>query len=141
MTDLLTLAREHDLPPRWDGFAVVWKPWQTPPPVFVCPPIRDNDVCTSCRLPRYHRGRPRWQTAVGLVCDRAWLDHDDYTRQQARRDRLPEHLRHEVRTRWWRRLHATRCVHCDHDVVTDTQTGQVWDLDHTDYGDEGSTAP
>lgn len=39
-----------------------------------------------------------------------------------------------------RRLHATRCV-CGHDQVYDLETDECWDLDDTDYGDEGSVDP
>lgn len=38
------------------------------------------------------------------------------------------------------RLHAFRCTDCKHDVVWDRDTDEWWTLDHTDYGDEGSTA-
>jgi len=39
------------------------------------------------------------------------------------------------------RLDAFRCPDCHHDVVSDMQTGEVWDLDLSDYGDAGSTDP
>lgn len=41
----------------------------------------------------------------------------------------------------FRRLTAFRCPDCGHDTVADADTGEVWDLDPTDYQDEGSTAP
>jgi hypothetical protein len=36
-------------------------------------------------------------------------------------------------------LTATRCPHCAHDQVYDFETGELYDLEASDYGDEGST--
>ena len=46
MSDLLTMLREHDLPPRWDGLAVVWEGWQYAPPVHWCSArlVRDEAI-------------------------------------------------------------------------------------------------
>lgn len=41
----------------------------------------------------------------------------------------------------FRDIYAARCRHCWHDVVTDTRTGERWDLDPSDYGPAGSTNP
>lgn len=35
-------------------------------------------------------------------------------------------------------LIASRCRHCGHDQVTETQTWQTWDLEPEDYTDAGS---
>lgn len=40
-----------------------------------------------------------------------------------------------------RTLHASRCVGCGHDQVLDTETNELWDLDDSDYGPDGSVAP
>ena len=137
MTDLLTLAREYDLPPRWDGHAVVWKPWETPIAMQICPPPR-ADVCGR---PAVRHGQPQQSRVVGLVANSTVLTHADYAAEEARRDALPELIRHKIKRRWWRRLVATRCHWCDHDQVTDLHTREVWDLDHTDYGPNGSRRP
>ena len=31
-------AREHDLPPRWDGLLVEWGDWDDIGRMFICPP-------------------------------------------------------------------------------------------------------
>lgn len=38
-------------------------------------------------------------------------------------------------------LHASRCRHCRHDVVTDMDTEESWDLEPEDYGPTGSNPP
>lgn len=35
-------------------------------------------------------------------------------------------------------LHAKRCRHCNHDTVYDLRADKLWDLDPSDYSDEGS---
>lgn len=67
MSDLLTMLREHDLPPRWDDRLVAWRGWETQPPAFICPPPR-QECCEAYRptghqprarrvVPRHHPGR------------------------------------------------------------------------------------
>lgn len=34
----LPTDRDHDLPPRWDGFPVHWHGWTQSDPVVICPP-------------------------------------------------------------------------------------------------------
>ena len=140
MSDLLTMLREHDIPPRWDGLAVVWEGWQHAPPVHWCS-ARLVDVCEGCGRPTTHRGYPCWSVNWGLMPDRARLTHEDYAAENAPRARLPESLRHKRPRRWWVRLQAYRCHHCDLDTVHDTRTGLTWTLDHADYSDTGSVAP
>ena len=48
MADLLVLAREHDLPPRWDGAPVEWEAWEPETPMFICPPPDDMGACDQC---------------------------------------------------------------------------------------------
>ena len=38
-------------------------------------------------------------------------------------------------------LSARRCPDCGHDVVVELDSGVVWDLDLSDYGDGGSANP
>lgn len=131
MTDLLTMLRDHDLPPRWDGLAVVWDGWHAPVPVFICPPPRPSccEGCGSTAAAVHNRGRvARVQTfTVEMI-----LANDET------RARLPEQLRHKIKPRALVRLYAFRCPDCQLDVVHDLDTAETWTLDHTDYGDDGS---
>jgi len=141
MPDLLSMLREHDLPPRWDGRAVVWEGWQyAHAGVFMCPPPR-RDVCEGCGMPTTERGFPCWSTNIGLVADSRTLTHADYEAEEAARARLPKRVKHKLERHWWRELHAFRCHHCQLDNVWDVTTNEVWTLDHTDYGDTGSDQP
>lgn len=138
MTDLLTLLREHDLPPRWDGLAVVWDGWHMPDPgpVFICPPRAVRaDCCVGCgstAVQPSNRGRVARVPAV---------THERIREVDAQRDRLPERERHRVKGLALYRLYAYRCPDCQFDTVWDTETGEWWTLDHTDYGDDGSVTP
>lgn len=138
MTDLLTLLREHDLPPRWDGLAVVWDGWGFPDlgPVFICPPRAVRaDCCQGCgsrAVQPSNRGRVARVPAV---------THDRIREVDDARERLPMLERHRVPAKALYRLVAYRCPDYQLDTVWDTDTGQWWTLDHTDYGDNGSEAP
>lgn len=133
MTDLLTLTRVHDLPPYWDGHAVLWEGWQVEPPVFLCPPPRPVR-CEGCG------SRAPSVTNRGLVAVWPSLTHDDLLEEEDNRRRLGSaaHMR-KPRARW--RLRALRCPDCQLDTVWDIETDEWWTLDHTDYGDEGSARP
>lgn len=113
MSDLLVLAREHDLPPKWNGIDLTWDGWRELPDVrvFVCfrgkqPPPDHCGKCGSIERSIVNRG-------AGTV----FLGGKD---------------RHAVS------LMVFRCPDCHHDLVSDETTGEWWDLDHTDYGPEGS---
>ena len=47
MIDLLYLARDHDLPPSWDGEPVAWSDWEQMAPMFICPPPKPKP-CKVC---------------------------------------------------------------------------------------------
>lgn len=138
MTDLLTLLREHDLPPRWDGLAAVWDGWHMPPadPVFICPPRAVHasccEGCGSTATQPMNRGRVARVPAV---------THDRIREVDAARDRLPAGQRHRIPGKALHRLVAFRCPDCQLDVVWDMDTREWWTLDHTDYGSEGSVTP
>ena len=139
MTDLLTLARENDLPPKWDGRAVIWQGWEyVGGGTFICPPRKE--VCEGCGLPTTERGFPCWSTNKGVVADSTRLTAEDYEAEQAARARLPESLRHKFARHWWIEMTAFRCHHCQLDTVWLHSTNEMWTLDHTDYGSEGSVA-
>lgn len=132
MTDLLTMTREHDLPPKWNGRAVLWEGWRaTPGPVFICPPpkLRCCEGCGSLAEPVSNRG---------LVSVWSSFTHDDLRAEEENRARLGS-LAHKRKPRALWRLRAYRCPDCKLDTVWDTDTDEWWTLDHTDYGHEGSS--
>lgn len=123
MTDLFTHAREHDLPPKWDGHPVEWDGWQQQGQVFICPPPKDRGVCGQCGslAPRLHnRGVRR-------------IAYDANVVQVGEAKLQPRETRAS--------LSALRCPDCRHDTVVDLWVDEVWDLDITDYGNQGSDAP
>ena len=83
MSDLLTLLREHDLPPRWDGHAVWWEGWHPGiVPVFICPPPRRPLCCEGCGS----LAEP--VSNCGLVAVWASLTPEDIEREGENRRRL-----------------------------------------------------
>ncbi|MEW2484176.1 hypothetical protein AB0876_31785 [Mycobacterium sp. NPDC049093] len=112
--------REHDLPPRWDGLPVQWGEWDDTGRMFICPPPKKPSRCDKCG-----------STRSRLFCTgRIWTDPSTAPRAIGR-----------ARLQRGRQLvgliSAFRCPECRHDTVRDLN-GQEWDLDETDYGDEGS---
>lgn len=138
VSDLLRMLRAHDLPPRWDGLAVVWEGWEgwrpSIGPVYLCPPPRHPPCCEGCGSlaePVSNRG---------LVAVWASLTREDIEREEQNLRRLGS-LAHKRKRRAYWRLRAYRCPDCKLDTVWDTDTGHTWTLDHTDYGPDGSVAP
>lgn len=113
-------AREHDLPPRWDGLLVEWGDWDDTGRMFICPPPKRPSRCGQCGSTR-----PR------LICTgRVWTD--PATSPPAIGRARMRRGRHLVGM-----MSAFRCPDCEHDSVLDSN-GQEWDLDETDYTDDGS---
>ena len=118
--------REHDLPPRWDGLPVQWSDWTDTADIIICPPPRQPERCTRCG-----------SAAAALInTGRLWTDQATAPPAIGRaRLRGGRHLVGLIT--------AFRCPTCRHDTVLDPD-GQQWDLDDTDYTDDGSwdnTAP
>lgn len=135
--DLLVGLRQHDLPPKWDGLAVLWDGWEyAPSGVFMCPPPQ-REVCEGCGRPSMERGFPCYSRTKGLVAVSTVLTHDNLRYESENRERLGW-ARGKRAPRAFYRLFAFRCHHCQVDTVWDTDTDEWWTLDHTDYGDEGS---
>lgn len=135
MDDLLTLLREHDLPPFWDGLAVVWDTWRTEStPVFLCPPPKRPATCHGCG------SAAEQHQAKGRVARAAFIDHDRIAAEDENRVRLGS-LGHKRKPVALVRLFVWRCPDCLLDVVWDIDAGEWFDLDHTDYGPDGSRAP
>lgn len=112
--------RQHVLPPRWDGLPVQWGDWQDSPEVFICPPPKKDAECGSCGSTR----------APLLNFGRIWTDPSTAPRAigkaRLQRGRFLVGV-----------ISAFRCEDCGHDTVIDTN-GKMWDLDDTDYTDNGS---
>ena len=126
--DLLTLLREHDLPPFWDGLAVVWGQWTTDlPVVFVCPPPKRPATCHGCG------STAEQHQAKGRVARAAFITHDRIHEYDAKHDPLGRGKPVALV-----RLFVWRCPGCLLDVVWDIDTDEWFDLDHTDYGPDGS---
>ncbi|RHA38703.1 hypothetical protein [Cellulomonas rhizosphaerae] len=132
MVHLSVVSAPRELPRAWDGRTVIWGPWHDvrtslvwhlPPADFACPAcgLIEESPC-----------------AVGTVRP---LPGETTTVQHEKR--LPS-----GRTYWRTEtraatpvlaLFARRCTGCGHDQVHDRRTDEVWDLDDSDYGPEGST--
>ena len=132
MTDqptLPTAPRLHDLPPRWDGHRVEWGGWRTPPSTTLDPNGIHADCCTHCGAvaPRVINFGVVWARPAGLIAfpaRRRWdargtRDGGDHAAQ-------------------W--LTAYRCPVCRTDEVEDRTTRELWVLEDSDYGDDGSYA-
>ena len=115
----------HDLPPRWDGRAVIWSPWVLADDGSLAFHSALADLaCQQCgSLARQH-----WRS-VGLVSHLATTTHEQLHVAVATSTagRCGE-----------RRLSVRRCLDCGHDQVLDLTSDELWDLDATDYGPDGS---
>jgi hypothetical protein len=104
----------HDLPPLWDGQAVQWPPWT------------DEGGFAGRGSLVFHVTDDQWAcTGCGWIRD---------TDMRAVGTLMPDGATGFPR----RRFLVRRCPGCRLDQVTDISTGEVWDLDETDYGDTGS---
>lgn len=113
----LQLPREHDLPPRWDGDAVLWEPWRDELEITMCPPPRSPERCSDCGSTK----------APTNTFGRIWFGVDDPAGGPPRRP--PDKM-----------LSLSRCRDCQGDTVFDGfgPNAQAWRLDPSDYGDNGS---
>lgn len=105
-------TRRHDLPPLWDGRVVQWSDWTDFPLgslVFHVP--SDHWACTGCGWIRESELRNVGTLMPDSIADTAWPVV---------------------------RLLVRRCPGCHLDQVTDIISGDVWDLDATDYTAAGS---
>lgn len=109
--------RTHDLPPAWDGLRVEWRGWIAAATTLSYHLPLEETACRRCG------SLDEQMLNVGVV------DHGP------RGDTDPGEPRRQVR------LFAFRCPDCRHDQVLDQDDDQLWDLDETDYGDDGSVPP
>jgi DNA (cytosine-5)-methyltransferase 1 len=122
MPEQITLAlwpREHDLPPRWDGLPVEWGEWSEIGLICPPPPRRPQCRCGSRRDPLINLGRIWTEPGTVLAIGRSRMNRG----------------RHLVAN-----IAAFRCPDCGRDHVLDGigPDAQAWDLDETDYTDDGS---
>lgn len=120
-------SRKHDLPPRWDGCAVIWDEWN--PPLQILGDHFPRECCSACGSGRspIHAG--------GLVAHQPATTHDELA-----------HSIGTTETAGYRTLTAYRCLGCGHDQVLDftpdgPTSGTWWDLGPEDYTDTGSDHP
>lgn len=124
--DQVLASRANDLPPKWDGREVTWTSPMAGRATIVCTRGRGRDagchagggfVCTGCGAV---------DEAFDLYVGRIMPDPDAP---------LDRHLT----------LSLSRCLACAHDQVLEFDgAGEVtaaWDLDPSDYLDEGSVPP
>lgn len=120
----------HDMPPRWDGHAVLWRGWR-PLGVHICPPRPECcESCGSLASPLIN---------LGLVANDQVMTHDDVTHDDQAVD-LARRMGQRRERHAWLRLTAFRCPDCHADSVLDAD-GVLWELDQSDYGDAGSVPP
>lgn len=120
----LALPRENDLPTHWDGARITWEGWKEQIDVQICPPPKKPDTCTRCgsTTPQPVNNGTIWASTAGVT--------------PIRRARI--HFPDEVVIG---NLVAFRCPDCRTDSVLDMRTGELWDLDETDYLESGSWEP
>jgi hypothetical protein len=119
---MTTAGRPHDLPPLWDGRHVTWSPWRdVDPGSLAIHAPSDAFACTGCgwitETQMRSIGRLHPEPGATFTIDGTELPA------------WPVAV-----------LAVRRCTGCGLDQVTDLDTGDVWDLDDTDYGDTGSWA-
>lgn len=119
---------KHDLPPRWDGYKVIWDEWRDVE-VLICPPPKPVPCaqCRSTKPPRMAMGKlvpPPGMVMRGQYEPRALPGGRTIMVPQPA---YPLYL-----------LTAFRCPDCDLDTVLIRHERAEVVLDDTDYGDDGS---
>ena len=114
----------NDLPPKWDGQPVEWEGWINLETSMAIHSPLDDLTCRACGS----IGEPSINSGKRLQTFRTWKR----TRSGHR------YLSNETHQRPIRDLWAFRCRHCGHDQVLDDRTDTIWDLDPSDYSDDGS---
>lgn len=137
MQRTLPTDRDHDLPPRWDGWRVEWEGWTAPPDIFICPPPKPQPcrACGSFDEQIMNRGRSWSEPGAIRPYRRAKTYRQSEANQKADADGSV--MLHLV---------AYRCPDCRADRVrtfgsfVNTAAELWWDLDESDYTDTGSRA-
>ena len=121
--------RLHDLPPLWDGHRVKWRGWRAAMRSSADFHIRQPEVCNFCADPT-----PASSNVGVVYASMAGLLR--FPRRTSPTQRVEEATLGRP-VQW---LTAYRCPSCRRDQVEDRVTGELWDLDDPDYGDDGSWA-
>ena len=134
-------GRRHDLPPRWDGRAVEWSEWDTSP-TFLCG-TRGSVRASQCEGCGSTASNATSRGTVYPLDGEMFETHESRVkRTRSGREYVAGTVTVVCRARPGVRLFAFRCPDCGLDTVVDytSEPEQVWPLDGSDYGDEGSTA-
>lgn len=130
---LRLIASREDLPPSWDGTPVTWDQWSDARSTLILHVPAEAMACTECGA--VDESMIAWGTRP--PAEPTFATWETKTTRSGHKYEAPVEVpAHPVRD-----IYAARCRHCGHDVVTDTRTGERWDLDESDYSSEGSYAP
>lgn len=121
---MTTAAHFHDLPPKWDSVPVQWEPWENSPTTLCVKGLREP--CGHCGS-RTHPVAAHGTRIVPIPDSVVSIGLPAYGATKERIQRMA--------------LLVLRCPDCRHDTVWDPWTDEWWDLDDSDYGDEGSFLP
>ena len=117
------MTRPFDLPPRWDGLPVEW------------------DASWEALTARLNICKIDPQGSRSLLDDPEFLGVCPGCGMAEKTSTKAGHIAYRMgkQTRY-RRLNAYRCIRCGHDEIVElTPNGpQCWDLDETDYTEQGS---
>ncbi|MGN7250066.1 hypothetical protein [Arthrobacter sp. SAFR-014] len=130
MSHLTLVHARHDLPPSWDGVPVEWSEWSEGHTTLALHVPADKLACDRCGAIE----------EASISFGKRPPEHPTFmtTRTKTTKSGHQYDVPHEVEAWAVRDLIAARCRHCLHDVVTDTRTGEAWDLEAPDYEDAGS---
>lgn len=133
-------GRRHDLPPKWDGRVVKWSPWGASR-LFVCGPASAvaPPPCSGCGST--HSQAMSRGTVHPLAGETFEYERDRVKVTRSGREYISGVQVVAVRVNPRVQLYAYRCPDCGLDVVLDVDSRECWDLDDSDYGDDGSVAP
>lgn len=129
---LTLVASRFDLPPSWDGDPVEWDDWSYGRTTIVLHAPADALACHQCGSvdePMISWGQRPPEKPT-------FMSTRTKTTKSGHKYQVPQ----EIEAWAVRDLIASRCRHCLADVVTDTRTGEAWDLEDSDYTADGSIA-
>lgn len=127
----MSIVRLRNLPSKWDGNRVEWLSDWRMSPAFVCPPPKRRDPCSTCGSTRPRLWRFGAVYSPPIATQRRARSYGDLVVNQleARDGRIVGNL------------FVQRCSECGHDQVWERSgddEGAWWDLEDSDYSNEGS---
>lgn len=125
------------LPGKWDGDLVEWSAWAAKPATSL--EFHGFEArCEGCgTTARQYIATGRRQPGVGEVVER-WVPRTFTAKWGTTYTR--DFLTHAPASPLVQ-FHATRCGWCGHTTVYDQDSVELWTLDETDYGPDGSRRP